>query len=72
MKLDQIKKHAETLRSTKVGMSNYAQVFNDTLVLIREIADQLEAVKQSLDVLMAALRQKADDTPGGNTPRTNN
>lgn len=35
---EQIAQKADELRKEKIGMSNYARVFNDALVLIRELA----------------------------------
>jgi hypothetical protein len=41
MTKDEIKQHAERLRKTEVGMSNYKTVLNDAFVLIRELANKL-------------------------------
>jgi hypothetical protein len=43
--------HAERLRKTDVGLSNYATVLNDAFVIIRELAENVIALQIRIENL---------------------
>jgi hypothetical protein len=48
MTLKQITEKTDALRKEGIGMSNYTRVFNDALVLIRELANHVSETQAKL------------------------